>query len=100
MGKFLMLWEIDLSRMPVNPAERGQLYNQLLQSVKNDMKKGLKDWGFCVGNNRGHAIFEGSEADLGLLIEQYIPYVRFKTYLELDVEATEKMSQAMMQMRR
>ena len=48
MGKYLMLWEVDTTRLPVNPKERGAGWNALMQMVKQDMKKGTtKDWGVC-----------------------------------------------------
>ena len=57
MGKYLLLWEIDRTRLPVSPEERGIGWNMLLEMIKQDMKKGItKDWGAFVGELYGYAV--------------------------------------------
>jgi len=50
MAKYLLLWEIDTTKLPVSPKERGAGWKTLMEMVKQDIKKGLiKDWGAFVG---------------------------------------------------
>jgi len=81
MGKFLSLWEVDPSRVPVSPQERAAGWSALVNMVKEDMKKGLiKDWGAFVGEINGYAVAEGTEVEIGKMNVQYAPFVHFKTY--------------------
>jgi hypothetical protein len=81
MARYLILWEIDESRTPIDPKERGNAWGVLLEMVKNDIKKGItKDWGSFVGENGGFAVFEGTEVEVELALQQYVPYVTFQTH--------------------
>jgi hypothetical protein len=45
MTKFLLLWETDISRAPLDPKERLKGWTKLLNMVKDDVESGrLKDW--------------------------------------------------------
>jgi hypothetical protein len=37
MGKYLYLWEIDWTKIPVDPKERGVGFNMLMGMVKEDL---------------------------------------------------------------
>jgi hypothetical protein len=81
MGKYLLLWEIDWTKVPVNPKERGAGWSLLLEMVKEDMKKGLtKDWGTFIGELGGYAVNEGSELEVANAVQRYTPFVRFKVH--------------------
>lgn len=81
MGKYLVLWEVDRSRVPVDAKERGAAWGVMVEMVKNDMKTGIsKDWGSFVGETNGYAIAEGTELEIGNMLMQYAPYVNFKTH--------------------
>jgi len=81
MGKFLLLWELDRTRVPVSPQERGVGWGALIDMVKQDIEKGtLKDWGAFVGELNGYVIAEGTEVEIGNMVQRYAPYVFFKTY--------------------
>jgi hypothetical protein len=96
MGKYLLLWEVDTTRLPVNPKERGAGWNALMQMVKQDMKKGItKDWGSFVGELRGYSIGEGSELELMNSLQQYSPFVHFKVHPIASVSQVEEMIKAM-----
>ena len=94
MGRYLSLWEIDPTRVPVSPQERAAGWGALTNMVKEDMKKGIiKDWGSFVGELNGYAVAEGSEVEIGKMNAQYAPFVRFKVYAIaslLDVEQVMK----------
>jgi hypothetical protein len=45
MTKFLLLWETDISRAPLDPKERLAGWAKLLNMIKDDLESGgLKDW--------------------------------------------------------
>ncbi len=65
MAKYLFLWELDTTKVPVNPKERGAAWSALMEVVNQDIKKGLiKDWGIFVGEGNGYSIMEGSEIEV------------------------------------
>ena len=81
MGKYLVLWEVDRSRVPVDAKEKGAGWGALMEMVKQDIKAGLtKDWGAFVGEINGYSIAEGTEVEIGNMLMQYAPYVSFKTH--------------------
>jgi hypothetical protein len=81
MGRYLVLWEVDPSRAPVDAKERGAAWGVMLDMVKNDIKSGIsKDWGAFVGELSGYAVGEGTEVEIGNMLMQYAPYVSFKTH--------------------
>jgi hypothetical protein len=81
MGKYLVLWEIDRSRVPVDAKERGSAWGLMVEMVKKDLQGGTsKDWGAFVGETSGYAVAEGTEVEVGNLLMQYAPYVSFKTH--------------------
>jgi hypothetical protein len=96
MGKYLMLWEIDTTKIPVSPKERGAGWNALMEIVKQDMKKGItKDWGAFVGELRGYSIGEGSEVELMNTLQQFSPFVHFKVHPISSVSQVEEMIKAL-----
>ncbi len=81
MGKYLLLWEIDQTKIPIDPKERGAGWGLLMAMVRQDIEKGIsKDWGAFVGENNGYAIMEGTELEVMNTIAQYVPYCIFKVH--------------------
>ena len=81
MAKYLMLWELDKSKIPADMKERGGGFDLLMAMVKQDQERGFtKDWGTFVGEMNGYCVVEGTEVEVGIMINQYAPYVYFKTY--------------------
>ena len=81
MGKYLLLWELDQTKVPISPKERATGWSALMSMVKQDLKKGaLKDWGTFVGEISGYAVAEGTELEIGIMIQQYVPFVFFKVH--------------------
>ena len=96
MGKYLMLCELDRTRIPVDPKERGTGLNMLMEIVKQDIKKGLiKEWGVFTGEFAGYAVVEGSEVEIMNFIQQYTPFVYFKVHPSGSVAQVEEMIQDM-----
>jgi hypothetical protein len=86
MTKFLLLWETDISRAPLDPKERLAGWTTLLNMIKDDLESGkLKDWGEFPGEHAGYAIVEGTEQDVLTGTERYVPYVRFETHSVLSL---------------
>ena len=81
MGRYLMIWELDAAKIPIDPKERADGWAFLMAMVKQDMEKGItKDWGAFVGGVDGYCIVEGPEVEVQKTIQQYVPFCFFKTY--------------------
>ncbi len=81
MGRYLCLWEIDKEKIPMDPKERADGWLMLMALIRQDFEKGrLKDWGAFVGGIDGYAVLEGTEVELELMTNQYIPLVFFKLH--------------------
>jgi len=99
MAKFLLLWELDRARMPVDPKERLAGRTMLLNMVKEDIESGrLTDWGAFPGELAGYAIMEGTDQEVLIGTGKYDPYIKFKTHPVLSVnqalESVKALSQA------
>jgi hypothetical protein len=92
MGKYLMIWTLNQALTPVDSKERGGGYQLLMTAVKQDIAKGLtKDWGNFVGEGSGYCVVEGSEVEINKMVQQYAPYVMFKTHPVASVEQVDEM---------
>jgi len=92
MAKYLLLWEIDTMKIPVSPKERGTGWKMLMEMVKEDIKKGMsKDWGAFVGEINGYSVAEGTEVEIGNMLQQYAPFVHFKVHPIASVSQVEEM---------
>ena len=81
MGKYLLLWELDNTRIPIDPKERGEAYGLFMAMVRQDIEKGItKDWGSFVGEPKGYTIVEGSEVEVEDSLQQYVPYCIYKVH--------------------
>ena len=97
MGKYLVLWEVDSTRAPVDAKERGTLWLGMANMVREDMQKGMiKDWGTFPGELCGYSIEEGSEIDVMKSAMQYAPYIRFKVHPVASLDQVEQAIQASM----
>jgi hypothetical protein len=81
MGKYLLLWELDRTKIPADPKERGVEFNMLMRVIKQDIKKGiLKDWGIFVGESHGYSVVQGTEVEVIKAIQRYTPFVYFAVH--------------------
>ena len=81
MGKYLYLWEIDRTKIPVDAKERGVGFSMLMEMVKEDIKKGItKDWGAYIGEYKGYSVVEGAAVDVINQLERFSPFVIFKVH--------------------
>ncbi len=87
MAKYLVLWELDTSRISIDPKERGEAYLHCMDIVKQGIKEGIiKDWGSFLGEDRGYVVYEASEMELEKDLEQLVPFVTFKVYRVMSVK--------------
>jgi len=95
MEKYLLIWEMDWSRIPVDPKERAAATLKMLNMTKQDMEKGLiLDWGAFLGEGKGYAIGEGTHAQINMTMQKYMPFVMFKLYPVSTVAQTEEVMKA------
>jgi hypothetical protein len=81
MGRYLLLWEIDRTKIPMDIKERGIGFEMLLGIVNDDIKKGItKDWGAYVGEYKGYSVVKGTEVDVIKQLERFSPFVIFKVH--------------------
>lgn len=91
MAKYLVLWEIDQSRVPVDAKERAGAWSLMVGMVKQDIKGGkVKEWAAFVGSLQGYSIYEGTEVELGSMLVQYSPYVDFEVHPVLSVKQVDE----------
>jgi len=92
MGKYLVLWEVDRTKIPISPQERGTGWSALMTMVKQDLEKGIsKDWGAFVGEAGGYAVAEGTELEVMNMLQQYVPFVLFEVHPIASVSQVEEM---------
>jgi hypothetical protein len=81
MGKYLVLWEVDQSKIPVDPKERKDAWSLLMAVVRQDIEKEIvKDWDAFVGETKGYSINEGTELEVMNTLQQFIPYCIFTVH--------------------
>jgi hypothetical protein len=77
MGKYLTLWETDMSRVPEDPKEQMELYNKLMDMVQEDIKSGItKEFGMFLGGDSGYTIEEGTDEEVTMSNMKYSPFVK------------------------
>ena len=88
-----MLWEIDTSRTKKDKKEKKEQYIGFGDIVDQQIKQGIfKDWGVCVGELSGYAIFEGSVEDLHSFTFQWAPYTSFECREVLTIDQANKIT--------
>ena len=81
MATYLSIWEVDRTRVPVDRKERGTGWAGLMGMVRQQIEQGLMtSWGAFVGEERGYAVWEGSELEVMNAMQLYVPFVHFKTH--------------------
>jgi hypothetical protein len=96
MGKYLVLWEVDQSKIPVDPKERKDAWRLLMAVVRQDIEKGIvKDWGGFVGETKGYSINVGTELEVMNTLQQFIPYCTFTVHPIATEEQVNEMVKAL-----
>ncbi len=85
VAKYLITWEVDMSRIPTDPKERTAMRMKMLEMTKQNLKGGkIIDWGTSLGGYQGYAIGQGSAIDMAMA--QFSPYVTFNIQEVLSVD--------------
>jgi hypothetical protein len=97
MAKYLILWELDDSRIPLDPKERGAAWTMMTDTVKQDLKAGIhSDWGAYVGGGKGYAVSEGNELEIAKLMQRFVPFVKFEVHQVMTVEQIGEVAKSLM----
>ena len=92
MGKYLILWEIDQTKVPISPDERGTAWAAFMGIVKDEIEKGItKDWGAFVGELRGYSVMEGTEVEIANSLQQFVPFVIFNVHPIATIEHVDEL---------
>ena len=90
MAKYLLLWEVDLAKVPAGRKERAALWGPMVQMVKQQIKDGTtKDWGVFAGGLKGFSVTEGDEMTVSKSAQKYLPFVTFDVHPIISVEQME-----------
>jgi len=96
MSKYFITWEIDTSKVPISREERAAAWGPMIEMVKQGIKEGrIKEWGAFVGEMRGYSIAEGTEAEIGIFNQQWVPFVNFKVRPVATINDLEKVIQSL-----
>lgn len=91
MPKFLVMWEADETKIPVDPNLRREGWLGAIAMTKEEIKSGLaKDWGCFLGEPRGFTLEEGTEEQVMASALKYIPFFRFKVIPIMSIDDVEK----------
>ncbi len=78
MARYLMLWELDPTKVPADRKERAASWAPMIQGIKQRIATGrTKDWGCFAGEMKGFSIHEGDEMTVSDAIQSFFPYVKF-----------------------
>ena len=79
MGRYLLLWEADESKIPIAPEERKIGWQMATEMVEQHMQGGLvKDYGAFVGQPNGFVIADGTRDEIINMTIKFMPFFRFK----------------------
>ena len=79
MGRHIILWEADESKIPVDAAERQAGWQMATEWIRQNMEDGLvKDWGAFMGQTNGFSIAEGTDDAIINFTAKFSPFFRFK----------------------
>ena len=97
MPKYFMTWEVDSTRAPTDPKERGAMWAGMLDMIKQDMKEGkISDWGSFPGESRGYSISEQSMLDLSKNLQRFYPFVDFQVHQVMSVDEVAEVAKSLM----
>ena len=79
MGRYLVLWEADESKIPIAPEERKIGWQMATEMVEQHMQDGLvKDYGAFVGQPNGFIIADATRDEIINMTIKFMPFFRFK----------------------
>jgi hypothetical protein len=96
MARFMLLWEYDTSRCPLDPKEKVHQWLGLTEVVKKQLKSGeIRDWAHFGAESAGYVIVDGDETDVLKVAGTFVPYVKYTAKTLLNIEQCEKVWKSM-----
>ena len=96
MARYLVLWDVDQNKIPIDRKERANGWAALMAMVRQDIEKGLTtSWGSFVGETRGYSVNEGTELEVMNGLQQYVPFVNFKVHPLASEDQVDEMIKAL-----
>ena len=90
MARYLLLWEADESKIPLDPEERKMAWLAAIEMERENMKtRGTVDWGCFIGTTKGYSIHEGSKEDVINSTLMFIPYFKFQVFEVSNIDELE-----------
>jgi hypothetical protein len=87
MAKYIALWEMNISAMPADPAQRSAAIIKMSEMTKKALEEGkIKDWGIFPGGNGGYGISEGTAVEALTRAMGFVPYIKFETRQVLSID--------------
>jgi hypothetical protein len=99
--KYLTLWEMNMSKMPTDPAESSKVMMKLIEMTKQWAKDNPEDeWGKFLGENKGYSIVNGNPEKIMEVSMMFSPYVEFKVFQAVNINEVEAAVKEMMAMQK
>jgi len=96
MPKYFMTWEVDPTRVPTDPKERGAMWLGMTEMVKQEIKAGItSDWGAFVGESKGYSVGEQSVLDLSKTLQQFYPFVTFQVHQVMSIDEVAELAKSL-----
>jgi hypothetical protein len=96
MAKYLVLWELDTSKIPEDAKARKAQWLAGQQLVMMKLKEGIiKEWGEFAGELSGYMTMEGSAMDLAALTVNWVPMVKFTAKEVMTIDEINKVTKAL-----
>ncbi|HEY41027.1 MAG TPA: hypothetical protein G4O18_04110 [Dehalococcoidia bacterium] len=96
MAKYLILWELDQSRIPENPKERGVTFTMMVDLIKEDIRANIHtDWGAYIAGGKGYAVSEGDELELAKLMQRFVPFVKFEIHQVMTIDQVGELAKSL-----
>jgi hypothetical protein len=87
MARYLMLWELDQTKVSADRKERAALWAPMVEGIKKRIQAGrTKDWGCFAGGMKGFSVHEGDEMTVSNAVQSFLPYVKFEVHQIISIE--------------
>ncbi len=99
MPRYLVLWEMDRSRIPSDQNERMMLMKNLSDMTKKWLKENPgSQWGMSFDSGRGFALHPSTETWQGLSkhLLMFGPYIKGEYFQVVTIEEAEEVLSSMM----
>jgi hypothetical protein len=82
MGRYMVLFEADQTRLSSDPKERASQLAGMVELTKKEMEMGLiKESELFFGESAGYAIYEGPEVEVMASVQKRVPYLKCKVHV-------------------